>query len=214
MLPTFSKNLNKAASAAPREMRAGLSGRSSTRPDKKRDLRVVLAIFVFIISLLATGGAFAANWQLNRQIVSIEQTIEQYEADIQLGTIENLIRFNQGIEALKVLVNSRRGYLVLVEAIASIVVPQVIYTSAAIELDSERAYTLTIQATADSLEAYRLQVHELRKLAQTNHLLNQIAITNYEILTDQETRTMSVTFTLEISIPVDTVVDSVRTNNL
>ncbi len=209
MLPTFSKNLGKSSSdislsASQKPQDFGSESGHSVK--KKRDIRTVLSVIIFIFTLLAAGTVFGLNFYLDARIANIERLLVQHEEDIQIATIESLIRFDQGIDALKVLIDSRAGYRAVIDAMASIIIPNVRYSSASIELNENEEYRIVINATARSLNAYRQQVVTIRSQEPTN-LMRGVTIKNYTIEKGGD-NSATVSFEMEIQVPVAAAVQS------
>jgi hypothetical protein len=76
---------------------------SASRHESSFGLLFLIALFVFITSLVAAGGSFAYTQYLNSQIASKSQSLTLAEGAFDPGTIQDLIRLDSRLTQSKTL---------------------------------------------------------------------------------------------------------------
>ncbi len=201
MLPDFSKNFAKQTiSPGDGDMRKQNADAAAVHTDR-RDVRVIIAWAIFIVSLITIAASYGAIFYFNRIIQDIELQIEEQETAIQTRTIGEIILFNEQIETRKSLAASRAGYLTIITEVANIIIPSVRFSSLAVSLKDD-AYIVKIDAVAESLVAYLQQANVLR--ISEHPLIQRIMIDEYAIRRDDAGRN-TVTFSLSLQVPISKV---------
>ena len=205
MSPDFSKNF--ATNASLKGVGSG-GGRDNTQENTasapsttKRDVRYFLSVLLFAFSVVGVGGMFGVNVYFDREIVSVEQGIGALEETIKVNDIATLALFDKQVRTLKGLTVSRGGYNLLLNEVSRLVVPSANYTSVSISFSGNDTYMLTVEGSADSLEAYYQQ---MEGFMAAEGLLEGVSFDNYSLRRDKEGNT-TVLFTVSIEVPVSEV---------
>ena len=202
MPPTFSKNFANFSSA---EKQTEQKQKTTTHTNRgKGDARYLISIIICVLAVLLAGLSYGANIYLDRQILSVGNSIESQEESIQLEVIHDLITFDQQIRTLKDLSALRGGYLPILREMSAIVIDGVQYTQAEISLNENREYEVRADGSAESLEAYLRQRKVVDQVAQSDsdRFAKLMNLDEYTIRRDRD-GVNSVLFTLKMSIPID-----------
>ena len=193
------------------------SPKSSPTPSssvKWRDIRVVIAWFVFIVILLATVAVYGLNVYLsgfdflgikfNGQIQDIGEKIAAQEDAIQTNTIEEIILFDKQIATVKDLTISKGGYNPLIEILSSVILDSVQFESASFDLNGD-TYTVSVSAVADNLYAYLQQLAVIN--TSDNPLVQKMQLGGYNIQRS-ESGESTVAFSLGMTVTAAELTES------
>ncbi|MDE0243298.1 MAG: hypothetical protein OYG31_01110 [Candidatus Kaiserbacteria bacterium] len=204
MFPTFSKDFTneaqKGGSTDPVQQSFSEAPKEVSSP-VRTDVRYVIAIIVFVVSIVASGGLYGANMYLDQQVASIENQLVEQDAVIKTNVIASLVSFSQSIDIFKVIESSRSGYVPVIEEIEKIVVPGVRFSSAKIALTSDQTYQVDVNGVADSLVSYLQQVNAITTVEEDV----RFAVDGHSIRRESDGNSR-VVFTMKATIPVDAVV--------
>lgn len=216
MPPNFSKKFTGATAMTNNEGKGfaniGNSGQSSAKkPDKadavfkkkKTDVRYVISVVIFSLSIIGVGLMFGLNAYYDREISSLEAGLSDVEDVIKIDVIEDLALFSRQILALKSITTSRAGYSILLREVSKPVVPGARYTGINIFFAgaSDGRYDVTVEGVADSLETYYQQIESIMV---TQGLLDGANFSRY-ILQHGTDGNTSVNFSVQFDVPLSEI---------
>ena len=174
---------------------------------KKVDIRYILAVILFTLSIISVGGMFGLNAYLDREIEVVESGIGVLEETIKINDILSLATFDKQTQVLKNLTISRGGYSLLLTEVARLVVPGVHYSSVSIASRDNKGYTITVKGVAESLERYHQQIQSIEK---TEGLLANGSFDGYTLQHNEGEKT-TVLFTVSFVVPTAEVAEILNT---
>ena len=183
------------------------SASTSSDTGKRKDLRYVLAVVLFALSIVTAGGVFGFNVFLNREVETIDGNIATLDDTFKIKDIEGILLFDKQVQTLKDLNVSRGGYSILLSEISRLVVPGAYYTSVSISLNEKGSYRAEIRGFATSLEVYYQQ---LRSFRSAEGLLEGIVKSEGYSLQRSEGGSTAVLFTVTFEVSVTNVAAQIQ----
>lgn len=203
MLPTFSKDFKGGSS--PPVSGADRSARGAEAvPDpsgKNRDIRYVLSVIIFSLTIAGSIGMYGANAVFDRNIRAVESSISANNDVIRPNEIMNFIDIDRSIRLLKDVDVARGAHSLLLDEISKIVLPGVRYTSATISSDpSSGMYSVSVSGSANSIPSYIHQIRERMTVAGEPVLFDNYSVQggSGEEGEPREGRTVSFTFSVDV----------------
>ena len=212
MLPDFSKNF--ANESSPTTVSGGKNMAQTQQekvapqgpPVKKIDIRYMLSVFLFTLSVIGVGAMFGINTYLDREIASIEKGIGTLEETIKTNDILDLAMFDKQTQTLKKLTTSRSGYLLILAEASKLVIPGVYYSSISIASSGDDGYTLVVKGVAGSLKQYHQQIQGIEG---TEGVLAGGSFDGYTLQQDENGKT-TVLFTVSFDIPLTEITETLN----
>ena len=205
MFPTFSKNFaDDGGSGAPSGVAkrdVGGAAQEKSASGTRTDIRYIIAIILFVLSLAATGAAYGANVYFDREIAAIEERLVQQDSVIKTDVIASLVSFDQSVDIFKEVELSRSGYVPIMGEISKLVVPGVRFSSAQVELEGNGAYRVMINGVASSLIAYLQQVDVI---VSSSRDAFRVRIEKYSVRKEEGGNSV-VLFTLGVDVSADDI---------
>lgn len=93
------------SSFIPKGPLASSAGSNLVKRPKEKSLFGYIGMVVFVLSVLLAGGVFGYKYYLKNRIASMEASLEQARADLDLETIEELMNLDRRIKSTKQLVS-------------------------------------------------------------------------------------------------------------
>lgn len=201
MFPKFQKNFAKdgGGGGSGGQKLSSYSSKSdaTVEVESRTDVRYVIAIVIFVVSVLEVGLAYGANFYFDRELVAIDEQLIQQDETLKTNVITTLVSFDQSIALFSKAGKSRLGYVPIMEEINKLVVPGVHFTAATISLEGEQTYRISINGTANSLVSYLQQVNTIISSEDAF----RVTIDSYTIRNEVDGNS-TVTFSLSTSVPV------------
>jgi hypothetical protein len=120
-------------------------------------LLVLIALLIFIASLVSAGAAFAYTQYLNNAITSKAKSLTLAEGAYDPGTIQDLVRLDNRLKEAKVLLDKHVAASGVFAFLATQTLPNVSFSSFDYVLGDDGSAKITMQGTADSFSTVALQ---------------------------------------------------------
>ncbi len=117
----------------------------------------LLGLLIFIMSLVAAGGAFAYEGYLNGQISSKDADLRLDEGAFNAGTIQDLVRIDQRLTQGKTLLQKHVSPSAIFYFLSTITLERVQFQSLDYALQPDGSATLALTGAADSFASVALQ---------------------------------------------------------
>ncbi len=116
-----------------------------------------IALFVFIVSLVAAGGVFAWSNILKASIASKADSLQKAEGAFDIATVQDLIRTDARITNAKTLLRSHVAASSLFAFLSQQTLQSVQFTSFDYKLSTDGTATMVLSGIADSFSSVALQ---------------------------------------------------------
>jgi hypothetical protein len=130
---------------------------SATRSGSSFGLVFLIALLVFIASIIAAGGSFAYTQYLNSQISSKSQSLALAEGAFDPGTIQDLVRLDSRLNQSKALLASHVAVLGVFTLLSQQTLANVSFGNFGYDLNPDGTAKITMTGTADSFSTVALQ---------------------------------------------------------
>lgn len=120
-------------------------------------IAMLLAVLIFIASLLSAGGAFAYGAYLDRAIESKKESLKTAEGAFDIRSIQDLERLDVRLEEAEHLIQNHVAPSGLFTFLSSATLERVQFTSLSLEVSAEGAGHITMAGVADSFSSLALQ---------------------------------------------------------
>ncbi|HEY5383332.1 MAG TPA: hypothetical protein VIJ88_02130 [Candidatus Paceibacterota bacterium] len=130
---------------------------SASRSGSSFGLLFLIALFIFIVSLVAAGGSFAYTQYLNNAIASKSKSLALAEGAYDPGTIQDLLRMDNRLNQSKTLLASHVAVSGIFALLSTQTLEQVSFSNFQYTLGPNGTAHITMQGTADSFSTVALQ---------------------------------------------------------
>jgi hypothetical protein len=137
----------------------------------------VIALFIFIASLVAAGGVFATKSILKSSITSKSESLAKAEGAFDLNTVQDLIRMDARINNANTLLQSHTAPSAVFEFLSQQTLVNVQFTTLDFTLSSGNSATIVMAGQADSFATVALQSDQFG----ANKLLKDVVFSNIKI---------------------------------
>ncbi len=117
----------------------------------------LLALLIFIMSLVGAGAASAYTYVLNSQIAEKDVQLQKDEGAFNAGTIQDLVRLDQRLTQARTLLQKHVSPSALLFFLSTITLERVQLTSFEFNLASNGGATVSLNGVADSFSGVALQ---------------------------------------------------------
>jgi hypothetical protein len=117
----------------------------------------LIALLVFIASLIAAGGAFAYTQYLNSSIDSKSKSLALAEGAFDPGTIQDLVRLDSRLNQSKTFLASHVAVLGVFALLSQQTLASVSFSNFEYDLNPDGTAKITMVGTADSFSTVALQ---------------------------------------------------------
>lgn len=120
-------------------------------------LFLLLALLVFVMSLLAAGGSFAYEQFLNKRIADKDAQLRLAEGAFNATTIQDLVRMDQRLTQAQTLLGKHVAPSALFYFLSTITLERVQLTSMDLVVQPDGSADITLSGSADSFSTVALQ---------------------------------------------------------
>jgi len=124
-----------------------------------RSLFSFIAIFIFVVSIIAAGGLFAYKFYLTKQKESLSASLSAAHDSFEKDTIDELSLFDKRLETSKQILSKHIVMTPLFELLGELTIPTVQYT-AFTQLTSDSGFNVNIEGVARDYRSIALQAEE------------------------------------------------------
>jgi hypothetical protein len=169
---------------------------SAPRGGSGGGLMFLIALLVFVASLVAAGSAFAYTQYLTNAIASKSKSLQLAEGAYDPGTIQDLVRIDSRLTHAKTLLGKHVAVSGIFNFLSQQTLVNVAFTSLDYTLGSDGGAKVVLNGTADSFSSLALQSDQFNG----NKLLKDVLFSS--ITVDPATRRVnfSVTATVDPSV--------------
>ncbi|HUD02715.1 MAG TPA: hypothetical protein VMR46_01670 [Candidatus Paceibacterota bacterium] len=153
---------------------------SATRSESSFGLLFLIALLVFITSLVAAGGSFAYTQYLNSAIASKSQSLALAEGAFDPGTIQDLVRLDSRLNQSKTLLASHVAVSGVFAFLSQQTLANVSFGNFEYDLNPDGTAKITMTGTADSFSTVALQSDQFGG----NKLLKDVVFSGITVNTD------------------------------
>ncbi len=130
---------------------------TATKRGSGMGLLLLVALFVFLISLVAAGGAFAYQKILTGVIAGKDESLTKAEGAFNPGTIQDLVRTDARLKQGKLLLERHVAPSAIFAFLSTITLERVQFTSMDMGVTADGGASLTLTGVADSFSSVALQ---------------------------------------------------------
>jgi hypothetical protein len=123
----------------------------------------LIALFIFILSIVAAGAAFGYKQLLAQQIAGKQNELKVQQGAFDPATIQDLLRLDSRIEQAKVLLQKHVAPSAIFDFLSQNTLVNVQFTSFDYSLNADGSATVQLDGLADSFSTVALQSDELGK---------------------------------------------------
>ncbi len=117
----------------------------------------LIALFLFVASLVAAGAAFGYQQYLQSAIAQKGQSLTLSENAFDPGVVQNLVRTDERLTQAQLLLNSHVAPSTLFDLLAGLALQNVQFTSFSYSLNGDGSATLSVGGIADSFSTVALE---------------------------------------------------------
>lgn len=117
----------------------------------------LIALIVFILSLIAAGGAVAYTQIVNKQLASDKAQLDIQKGAFDPATIQDLVRMDSRIEQAKQLLSKHVAPSAIFDLLAQKTLQNVQFTSFSYELNQDGTAKILMDGTTDSFATIALE---------------------------------------------------------
>jgi hypothetical protein len=154
----------------------------------------LIAVFIFVISLLAAGGAFAYVSYLQSSLVAKQRSLELAKGAYEPASIEDLIRLDRRINNAKSLLSRHIAPTAIFGLLEEDTLQKVQFTNFNYITDDQNGATIELDGIADSFATVALQSDEFG----ASKALNEVVFSNIEVQANGR-----ITFSVRASVNPD-----------
>jgi hypothetical protein len=126
-------------------------------------LFLLISILIFILSIIAAGGAFAYTGILNSNLAKNKADLAQQQGAFDPATIQELLKLDSRIEQGKLLLNKHVASSALFNFLSQNTLVNVQFSSFNYLLNADGTATVQLEGSADSFSTIALQSDALGK---------------------------------------------------
>jgi hypothetical protein len=141
------------ASFIPKKALATQSARAGGGPG----LFLLIALFLFIASLVGAGAAFGYEQFLNSQIAGNSQSLTLSEGAFDPGTVQDLVRTDERLTQAQTLLNTHVAPSALFDLLSTLALQNVQFTSLTYTLNGDGSAAIVVGGLADSFSTVALE---------------------------------------------------------
>jgi hypothetical protein len=130
---------------------------SASRREGSFGLLFLIALLVFIASIIAAGGSFAYTQYLNSAIASKAQSLALAEGAFDPGTIQDLVRLDSRLNQSKTLLASHAAVSGVFALLSQQTLANVSFSNFEYDLNPDGTAKISMTGTADSFSTVALQ---------------------------------------------------------
>jgi hypothetical protein len=121
----------------------------------------LLALLVFVMSVVAAGGAFAYQQYLNGQITSKDKMLKTAEGAFDAGAIQDLVRMDARLTQARTLLQSHVSPSAIFAFLSTVTLQKVQFDSFDLSVNKDGSATMALGGSADSFSTVALQSDQL-----------------------------------------------------
>lgn len=117
----------------------------------------LLALLMFVMSLIAAGAAFGYQYLLNGNISDKDSSLRKAEGAFNAGTIQDLVRMDSRLTQAKVLLQKHVAPSAILYFLSTITLERVQFLGYEMTLNKEGGASINLNGVADSFSSVALQ---------------------------------------------------------
>lgn len=117
----------------------------------------LLAVLIFVASLVAAGGAFTYQQYLNKTLADKKVSLDRAQGAYEPGTIQDLARMDQRITQVKTLFGKHTAASAVFAFLSTQTLEKVSFSSFSYALQGDGSAKIDLAGTADSFSTVALQ---------------------------------------------------------
>jgi hypothetical protein len=148
---------------------------------------VLVAMLIFVASLISAGSAFAYENFLKSSITQKADTLKKAEAAFDPATIQDLVRLDSRINNAQALLGKHISSLAVFSFLSQQTLQNVQFTAFTLELQSDGSANMTLSGLADGFSTVALQSDQfgaskvLRDVVFSNIVVNQAGKVGFNV---------------------------------
>jgi hypothetical protein len=157
----------------------------------------LIALFLFIASLVGAGAAFGYEQFLNSQIAANSQSLTLSEGAFDPGTVQDLVRTDERLTQAQTLLNTHVAPSALFDLLSTLALQNVQFTSLTYTLNGDGSAAIVVGGLADSFSTVAL---ESDKFGAATPALKDVVFSNITV-----GATGAVSFTVNATVSAATL---------
>ncbi len=121
----------------------------------------LLALLVFVMSIIAAGGSFAYERILNSQITQKDTDLRRAEGAFDVGVIQDLVRMDARLAQARTLLQSHVSPSAVFSFLSTVTLQKVQFDSFDLAVNKDGGATMSLSGSADSFSTVALQSDQL-----------------------------------------------------